>query len=142
MKRIVPAVFAACLLASSVAQAKRAMPAKTTICNKSKKKLYVATYAYAGMGSWASQGWRYVKAGACVDFRADAYYVRGKLHVSGLAKRTVKACVTNAKRFYVANPRRGGTLADACKKNKGRLVTFHYTRSTWQSPPTRVTVTK
>ncbi len=124
---------------TAVADAKRPGPPKTTICNKTKHKLYVAQLGYAGAGTYTSSGWRYIKPGACDTFNAYAYHFRGKRTFSGLTKRTQKACITYAKVFNVHNVRRG--MKATCKARKGVMVDFHWAAGNWRTPG-KVDVTK
>ncbi len=112
--------------------AKRRMPPKTKICNKTKHKQYVATINYAGRGRYRTSGWQFIKPGACGSFQDDAFHFRGSnKKVTGVnAARTRVSCVTNAKVFSFISG--AGTAPDmdakTCAASNGKLVTFYRAR--------------
>ena len=107
--------------------AKRKMPPKTNICNKTKHKQYVATSNYAGRGRHRTSGWTFIAPGACSEFRDDAFHFRGSNRkVVGVdAASTRTSCVTNAKVFSIVSERSKQADAATCAANKGKLVTFY-----------------
>jgi len=140
-KLLLAAAAAVALIVSATtpAQAKRAMPPKSKICNKTAKKVYVATINYAGVGSQRTKGWRFIAPGQCADFQDDAFHFRGnrgkhKRVVTGLSKRTRVGCVTNAKAFQIWLPGRRTLDKAACTAKKGHQVTFQYVN--WGKPGT------
>ncbi len=136
------AVATAMLLAGPpTADADRMPPPVSKICNKTKAPLSVATGMYDRYSGWTTRGWTAVKPGACKDFRQDAFHIRGKHTITGLAKRTTQACVLSKKTFRLSMRRAPNPKAD-CAARKGTLVTFTYTLYPRKTKFVQVDVTK
>ena len=127
----IPLVCAALLLCwTSEAAADRAPLPKTSICNKSKIKVYVATATVDTYTGWHLSGWSVIKPASCTDFQSDAYYVRGKRKVLGLSDRTVPGCVTDKKAFSIIMGSWHATKSPAkCKAAHGRVERFTYPKA-------------
>lgn len=118
---------ALCVLHSSSAEADRMPIPTTSICNKTKKKIYVAKATVDTYTGWQLDGWTFVKPKGCTDFRNDAFHFRGKREVRGLSDRTLPGCVTDQKVFSLAMGMWDAKKSPAkCKAKKGRVVQFTY----------------
>jgi len=111
------------LAGSQLANADRMPLPKSKVCNKTAKKLYVASIIYDSYGVHTTHGWYYIAANKCAELKADGFYFRGKRTVTGLSKKSArKGCITFAKRFRLNLTDRSPA---ACTAKKGRLVMFH-----------------
>lgn len=135
-RRLIIAAVGAALVTSLLiprADAKRAPPPKSTVCNKTAGKIYVATINYAGRGHQRTRGWSYLKPGECRDFRDDGFYFRGKRVVTGLRKDSRMGCITLEKIFAITFPGYGDRGKAACAARRGRMVPFRYVP--YKNPP-------
>ena len=121
--------------APQTAHAKRKMPPKTKVCNKTKHKQYVATSDYAGRGRHRTAGWTYIAVGTCHEFQTDAFHFRGTGKViEGVdASKTLQACVLPKKVFSQVGRRQENADPKRCADAGGRLGTFY---KTWRSART------
>lgn len=118
------------LLWSGEASADRVALPTTAVCNKSKKKIYVATAIVDTYTGWEQKGWTYVKPKSCRDFQSDAFHFRGSQKVLGLSTRKIPGCVTDQKVFSIITGSWDATKSPAkCKAEKGRVVQFTYPKA-------------
>lgn len=111
---------------SGAALADRMPPPTTTICNKTKKAIQVAAGTRDRYVGWNTHGWSAIAPRACRDFQADAFHIRGKRRIVGLAKHTARACVRYDKIFRITARTDQANAGTECAKHKGHLVTFHH----------------
>lgn len=106
-----------------VANARRAMPPKTTICNQSKQDVKVATMTYAGQGNQRAAGWNKIAPNTCETFSNDKFHIQGSAKVTGLRNKHSKlGCIKEPADFAIT--RREIDDKDLCAADKGELVTF------------------
>lgn len=125
---------------TSTASADRAPLPTTSVCNKSKTTVYVATATVDTYTGWHHNGWVLVEPKSCKDFRDDAFHLRGKRNAHGLSKRTLPGCVSKKGDFsLIMGHWEGAQSRKKCLTKKGRVVRFTYPNA---GPKPRIDVTK
>jgi hypothetical protein len=140
LRAALPILVCTTLLWNGEVAADRMPLPEISICNKTKKTIYLAKATDDTYTGWHLDGWTLIKPKRCADFRNDAFHFRGKHKVLGLSTRTLPGCVTDEKAFSLImgswNPAKSPAK---CKAKKGRVVQFRYPKA---GPKVRLDVVK